>query len=161
MLKEILLWLFVIDLGIAFGAGVYEDRIILPQWFTRSPEGVLRVDSEAMRQTDTGRRFWAFVTTVPLTLLTLASLGAAWQSQGALRDWWLGAAAITLLERIGTFSYFIPTALKLMRADTLPESRAAAMASRWMQLSRVRVALNLAGWLGALKAFSLMGGLGG
>ena len=76
MLKEILLWLFVIDLGIAFGAGLYGERVILPQWFARSPEGGLRVNSQAMRQTDTGRRFWAFVTTVPLALLTLASLRA-------------------------------------------------------------------------------------
>jgi hypothetical protein len=27
---EILLWLFVMNLGIAYGAGVYEKRIILP-----------------------------------------------------------------------------------------------------------------------------------
>jgi hypothetical protein len=46
-----------------------------------------------------------------------------------VRDWWLGAVVITLFERIGTFSYFIPTALKLMRG-TLTESRAAAMASQ-------------------------------
>jgi len=29
-LAEVLLWLFVIDLGIAFGAGLYEKRIVLP-----------------------------------------------------------------------------------------------------------------------------------
>jgi hypothetical protein len=32
------------------------------------------VNAEAMRQTNTGLRFWAYVTTVPLTLLTLANL---------------------------------------------------------------------------------------
>ena len=31
-IPDILLWLFVINLGIAFGAGLYEQRIILPQW---------------------------------------------------------------------------------------------------------------------------------
>lgn len=29
--------------------------------------------------------FWVYVTTVPLTLLTLASLVAAWLSQGPMR----------------------------------------------------------------------------
>ena len=159
--KELLLWLFVIDLGIAFGAGLYEQRIVLPQWFSASRGTVLRFNSEAMRRTDTGRRFWVHVTTVPLTLLTLASLVVAWQSQGSVRDWWLGAAVITLLERIGTFSYFIPTALELMRAETLPESRAAAMASQWMRLNLLRAAFDLAGWLAALKAFSLLSALGG
>jgi hypothetical protein len=32
MWKEIVLWLFVIDLGIAFGAGIYEARVVIPQW---------------------------------------------------------------------------------------------------------------------------------
>jgi hypothetical protein len=116
----------------------------------------LQVDAEAMRRTDPGRRFWAFVTTLPLTLLTVASLAVAWRAQGPLRDWWLGAALITLVERIATFAYFIPTAAKLMRADTLPESTAAAMAARWARLDRLRGALGLAGWLAALKALSLL-----
>jgi hypothetical protein len=31
MWKEIVLWLFVINLGIAFGAGLYEARVVIPQ----------------------------------------------------------------------------------------------------------------------------------
>jgi hypothetical protein len=154
-IPAILLWLFVINHGIAFGAGLYEQRIILPQWFSRSPESGVRVNSAAMRSTDTGRRFWAFVTTVPLTLLTLANLVAAWQSQGPRRPWWLGAAEVTLVERIATFSYFIPTALRLMRAETLPAARVEAMASQWMALNHVRAAPALIGWLAALRALSL------
>jgi hypothetical protein len=54
---DILLWLFVINLGIAFGAGLYEQRIILPQWFSRLPELGIRANREAMRTTDTGQSF--------------------------------------------------------------------------------------------------------
>jgi hypothetical protein len=145
----ILLWLFVVDLGIACGAGLYEQRMIVPQWFSGS-----RVDSEAMRRTDPGRRFWAFVTTMPLTLLTLASLAVAWRAQGAMRSWWLAAAAITLVERAGTFAYFIPTALKMM-GDAAPAEAKSAMAARWSRLNLIRAGLGLAGWLAALKALSL------
>ena len=35
---EVLLWMFVIDLGIAFGAGIYEDRVVVPQWENTPPE---------------------------------------------------------------------------------------------------------------------------
>ncbi len=154
---EILLWLFVIDLGIAFGAGLYEQRIVLPLWFDRSSPGTIRVNREAMRSIDTGRKFWGFVTTVPLTLLTLVNLPLAWNSVWARREWWLAAALVTLLERIGTFSYFIPTAIKLMRVDTAPPEKLGAMASQWIALNRVRGALALAGWLAALKALSLPG----
>ncbi|MEK7795207.1 MAG: DUF1772 domain-containing protein [Candidatus Hydrogenedentota bacterium] len=152
---NILLWLFVINLGIAFGAGLYEQRVIFPQWFDRSPGPGVRVNSEAMRATDTGRSFWAFVTTVPLTLLTMANLVVAWQSQGTRHEWWLGAAVITLVERIATFSYFIPTAVRLMRSEALPSAKAGAMASRWIALNYFRAALALIGWLAALRALSL------
>jgi len=74
-----------------------------------------------------------------------------------LRGWLLAAGVITLLERIGTFSYFIPTALKLMRTGpgSLSEPRSAAVASQWRRLNLVRAALGLGGWLSALKALSL------
>ncbi len=145
-----------LNLGVAFGAGLYEQRIVLPQWFSRSSENGWRVDDEAMRRTDPGRSFWAYVTTVPLTLLTLASLTVTWNLGNSLKRWWLAAGIITLLERIGTFSYFIPTALKLMQAETVSATKS-AMASQWMRLNLLRTALNLAGWLAALKALSLLG----
>lgn len=37
----------------------------LAQWFSMSEKSGFRVNSEAMRQTNTGLRFWAYVTTVP------------------------------------------------------------------------------------------------
>jgi len=82
-----LLWLFVINLGTAFGTGIYEARIIGPQWASSPPEFVLRWNAEAARRPEPGRTFLAFVTTLPLTLLSLANLVAAWQAQGGRRDW--------------------------------------------------------------------------
>ena len=152
-IPEILLWLFVINLGIAFGAGLYEQRIIWPQWFAQSESGI-HVNSAAMWSTDTGRRFWLSVTTIPLSLLTLANLAAAWQSHGPRHSWWLGAAVITLLERIGSLSYIIPTALQLMREDALGSEKD-AKAPQWMALNHVRAALALIGWLAALRVLSL------
>ena len=107
-----------------------------------------------MRQDDTGRRFWAFVTTGPLTLLTLANLFAAWRAAGPVRGWWLAAGLIALADRVFTFSYFIPTMVGLMGAADSPASVAAA--TRWSHLNYVRHAIVLAAWLASLKAFSLL-----
>jgi len=74
----ILLWLFVINLGIAFGAGLYEHRIVVSRWIRASSATGVQWDVAAARQDDTGRRFWGFVTTGPLTLLTLANVVVAW-----------------------------------------------------------------------------------
>jgi hypothetical protein len=152
----ILLWLFVINLGIAFGAGLYESRIVVPDWIGTTPETGYFWNAEAARQDNTGLRFWVYVTTIPLTLLTLASLAAVWWTQGAMRYWWLFAALAALADRIFTFSYFIPTMLKLMRDET-SSANSVALALQWVNLGYVRHALALIAWVAALKAFSLWG----
>lgn len=107
-LSVVVLWLFVINLGIAFGAGLYESRVVAPLWASAPPT--------SLRTPESGLRFWAIVTTGPLTFLTLASLYLAWQAGGPLGAWWLAAAIAALVERLSTFAYFIPTMLRLQRS---------------------------------------------
>jgi lipoprotein signal peptidase len=152
--SRILLWLFVMNLGIAFGAGLYEHRIVVPHWLTSSPDGALHWNADAVQQDDTGRRFWAFVTTGPLTLLTLASLIIARKTADPLRRWWLASAGLSLLDRIFTFVYFIPAMVGLMHAADSAESVAAAV--RWSSFNYLRHVIVLAAWILALKAFSSM-----
>ena len=84
--RDILLWLFGLDLGIAFGAGIYEGKVVVRQWEDTPPQ----------TWPNTGLQFWVFVTTVPLTLLTLASPVAAWQDQEPRGYWWLAMEASEL-----------------------------------------------------------------
>ena len=152
-LRTFLLWLFLINLGIAFGAGLYEHRIVTPGWTSHDESG-MHWNGEAARRDDTGLRFWAYVTTGPLTLLTLASLVVAWKTSGPERGWWLTAALLVFADRVLTFSYFIPTMVGLMNAADTPASASAAQ--QWMNLNYLRHGLVLGGWLAALKAFSLL-----
>lgn len=155
-MSETILWLFVIVSGLAVGAGLYEMRINIPRWFPRK-DGVVSIDAAAMAADDPGRRFWAFVTTGPLTLLTVASLALAWHAATPRNWWWLVAAAVMLVERLATLGYFIPTAIRLLRPQTGVRGRASTMAARWTQLNVVRALVSLAGWLFALRALSLPG----
>jgi hypothetical protein len=147
------LWLFVINLGIAFGAGLYEHRIVVSKWIRTSPDSGKYWNAEAARQDDTGRKFWAFVTTVPLTLLTFANLAAAWGAPGAFRGWWLAAGLAALADRAFTFSYFIPTMVGLLRATDSPQS--VVVATRWRNLNYLRHAIMAIAWLASLRTFSL------
>lgn len=153
-LSRILLWLFVINLGIAFGAGLYEGRIVFSHWLVSSRDTGLHWNAAAAQRDNTGLRFWVFVTTIPLTLLTVANLFAAWRSSGPARGWWLAAGIAALADRIFTFSYFIPTMVRLVALPDSPESVAAAV--RWGHLNYLRHALVLGAWLTALKAFALV-----
>jgi hypothetical protein len=145
MWKEIVLWLFVINLGIAFGAGIYEARVVASQW----------ADIPPREWPNTGLLFWVYVTTVPLTVLTLVSLAAGWLSEGPLRSWYLAAVSIVILERIATFSYFIPTMIKLMGSEGPADADVKATLSQWLLMNHGRHLLTLCGWLCALRALSL------
>ena len=144
-IPKVLLWLFVINLGIALGAGIYEQRVVIPQWENIPPQ----------EWPNPGLQFWVYVTTVPLTLLTLANLVAAWLDRGPRRYWWLGAVAIIVVRRIATFAYFIPTMVWLQGTEGLSEAQVQTALSHWLFLDYGRHILTLAGWLAALKALSL------
>ena len=140
----ILLWLFVLTLGVGFGAGLYESRVVVPGWVDLPPES----------WPNTGLMFWVYVTTVPLTLLTLANIVAAWRDRSPRGPAWRAATAIAVIERLATFSYFIPTMVALMNeASTGPEVRATL--DQWMWLNHGRHVLTLSAWLAALRALSL------
>ncbi|AGC47028.1 hypothetical protein MYSTI_05752 [Myxococcus stipitatus DSM 14675] len=146
---EIILWLLVLNLGLSFGAGLYEHRIMLPRWLdAQGPHWF----SEEARRDNVGLRFWAFVSTGPLTLLTLASGFFALRAPGPLRAWWLGAVALVLVDRLLTFSYFIPTMMRLMQAPDSSESVASAV--QWSRLNHLRHLLVAAAWLCSLQALT-------
>ena len=154
-IAQLLLWLWVINLGIALGAGLYEAAIVFPQWLVAVPEGGYQWQAEAARAADTGLSFWVYVTTVPLTLLTLANAIAAWPQRGKLRRWWLGAVGLALAERLFTFGYFVPTMLHLM-GDDLSAIDAVDTALQWGHLNHLRHLLVVVAWLAALRTFSLL-----
>lgn len=150
--RTILLWLFVINLGIALGAGVYEGQIVVPDWIGTSSEAGAQWDADAARSDNTGVRFWVGVTTIPLTLLTLANLLLAVRASGTLRRWWLVASGAALADRIFTFAYFIPTMVALMNSEDSRE--AVETARQWASLNHIRHAIVLAALLAALKTFA-------
>jgi hypothetical protein len=150
-----LLWAYVLILGICCGAGLYESRIEVPRWLRPGPGGHLVWDREAAAASDAGLRFWVFVSTGPLTLLTLAGLAAAWSAPSPARGWWLAALAATLLDRGMTFGYFIPTMVKLVAGSAYAPAEAAAKALEWTRLGWIRHAANAFAWLAALRALTL------
>jgi hypothetical protein len=151
-LSEILLWLFIINVGTAFGAGLYESRIVIPQWTAAAGEG-FHWNADAARRADPGRRFWDSFATVPLTFLALASLVPAWYALSPRRELWLGAVTVVLIERIATFAYFIPALVRLQRQGA-PAAAVDAAASRWVTLNDVRTGVYLAAWVTALQALA-------
>lgn len=103
---------------------------------------------------NTGLMFWVYVTTVPLTLLTIANAVAAWRDATPRRHAWRVAVAIALLERVVTFGYFIPRMVSLMAEPSAGPEVSEAL-EQWMWLNHGRHVLTLSAWVAALRALSL------
>jgi hypothetical protein len=144
-LHTVLLWLFILNLGVAFGAGIYEARVVVPLWEKNFPHGFTEIE--------TGRRFWGFVTTVPLTCLCIASLVVAYRGDGLARGPWLISAMIVLAERLLTFGYFIPTIVRLQKSERSPENL--KRFALWKNINVLRNGMTLAAWILALRALSV------
>ena len=144
-LAPALLWLLVIFLGIGTGAGLYESRVVVPIWAETPPETWVQ----------TGTAFWAFVSTGPLTLIVLVSLAAVWRFDGPARSWWRAAIGIATVERIATFTYFIPTMVWLQQQTGMSAEVGSTLAT-WSALNHGRHVLAIAAWLLSLKALSLI-----
>ena len=97
-------------------------------------------------------RFWLYATTVPLTILTLASFVVLRWTDTETRKWWLIAACAALGDRLLSFAYFIPTMLQLTSGA---EPNARAVAFQWSQANWIRHAVAIIAWLAALQAFAL------
>lgn len=143
-----ILWLLVLDLGIALGAGLYESRVVLPTWLALAPN----------TWPNSGLSFWAYVTTGPLTLLLAASGFVLWRADSfglaaKRRSWWLRSLCVVLLERAFTFGYFIPTMLGMMQGELAAAVLEATFGS-WQLLNYGRHALTLCAWLCSLAALS-------
>jgi hypothetical protein len=151
--SRIVLWLWVINLGIALGAGLYESRIVMADWLYRQPDGNWFWDVAAARHSDTGLRFWAFASTGPLTLLTVANAAFGFRAPASLRRGWVGVASVGAIERAFTFSHFIPTMLRLMSGE-LGQQASVDLARQWEALNYVRHALVAVVLLGCMRVFA-------
>ena len=155
-LSDLSLWLFSIFLGISFGAGLYEARVVIPLWFGKNESGNHFVNYTNLKGIDPGKKFWAFITTVPLTLLTFANFILALKSEGEIQTWWLSASALILVERIATFTFFIPNIIRLQRKKDFPETFISAKISRWIQMNYLRNAVTLIAWIFTIETITLL-----
>ena len=154
-MTEILLLLYAVMLGTTFGAGLYEARIVIPFWFPQRPDKSYVADFDNQRKIDSGREFWGMITTGPLSLLTLANLYFAFNSRGAIQIWWLTASLIVLIERIITFSFFVPTLMKLRKNEDFPDREVDSLIFWWVRLNYLRNVSTLIALVFILRALTL------
>lgn len=159
-ISQVVLWLFVIMLGIELGAGLYETLVVLPLWASAIPDSVIGYyqhnAADPRFALGAGPRFWMFATP-GVGLLSIATLLTAFKTRAEHRKWRLIGAGLALIVVISTFAWFVPNIIKLGSSDVLNMGRdeVASVANWWVRLNWVRAAVYLLGWLAALRALSI------
>jgi hypothetical protein len=152
---KIIIWLFVIWVSIQYGAGLYEKRIIIPLWLEATPDQLTAV-LEASGQKDSALKFWVFVSPL-VALLALINLIFALRSKVSIRNWWLAASLLMLLNSIFTYTYFVPAMIKLWDASNLEPGWVSTSKIRWVNFNYIRLVIGTMGWICLLKTFSQLG----
>lgn len=160
MIGQILLWLFVIVLGIELGAGLYETLVVLPLWTSAIPESVIvyyrHNAADPQFALNAGGRFWMFQTPF-LGLVSIATLLSGLRTRPEHRKWRIAGTGLALLVVISTLAWFVPNIIKLGGQVVLTMSRddVASIANTWVTLNWVRVIVYSLAWLAGLRAFSI------
>ena len=153
---QLILWLFVIILGVNLGAGLYETRIVVPLWAGGVPETLAEGNPYGRVAIDAGVRFWAFVTSAAL-ILAIVALASAFWAPVVVRGWLIGAAVIEIVAVAWTLLYFRPTLIRLFmhHGEGMSADRIVSDVQRWVMLNNVRMVIVLVALCAALRALSL------
>ena len=155
-MTTVILWVFVIVLGLDLGAGVYEGRIVVPLWAGGVPATLAEGDPFRRVAIDAGIRFWAYMTSAAGILAAVTLVSAFWM-EGARRTWsWVGAVG-EIVAFAMTLLYFRPTLVRLFMghgAGLSPEAIRSTV-RRWVLWNRIRVVITLVAWCAALRALTL------
>ena len=156
MVARIVLWLFILSLGLDFGGGIYELRVLGPEWSRALIDHVPAAEAFVRMSPSAGTRFWIFVAPA-VAILAVALLVTGRKSASQHRRWRRIAGGVELFVVLTTFAYFAPTITTLLAPGHggLPLEAVAAKARLWFALNGGRAALSLGAWLAALRALSL------
>jgi hypothetical protein len=152
----LILSIFLLFVSLGMGAGLYEARVVYPNWATDALPATLGAKLISSGQAGAARRFWPFVSPAVLLLAILNSY-LAWQQVGAVRLVWLAASLTIIVKSLATYVYFAPTMMRSFEHATRMEAtHLRRMISQWTMLSRLRAVAEFIAWAAGVYALVLM-----
>jgi hypothetical protein len=159
-IAQIILWLFVMCLGIEIGAGLYEALVVVPVWASAPPDSVLayfhRNVANLQFALNPGGNFWLIFT--PLTgLLAVVTLLSGLKTAPGHRKWRIAGTVLAIIVVAATFAWFVPTIIILMSEEVTKLSGATITSKTnwWVRLNWVRAAAYIIAWVAALRALTI------
>jgi hypothetical protein len=152
---QILLWLFVVALGVLLGGAIYEALVVTPLWAGAPPESVWGWNANP-RYAIVPKNFWGVVSPL-VTLLSLAAAVAGWAATPARRRWLVLSAGCFFVVTLSTILYFVPiiVALLVKNGAGLSAEEITTKAHNWVNYGWLRFALVVVSLLAALRALGM------
>lgn len=147
MITTIAVVLLLFTLTLSMGGGLYEILVIYAGWKHDVHPLTLRAKLESSGQNLAAKRFWPLVSPTQ-ALLAIINIVLAWNHPGEARGYWLAAAAAIFINRLITFSYFIPVMIRtIMQPEKIEPARLQAIVKQWIALSPLRLIPEIFAWI--------------
>ena len=155
-MSEILLWAFVVMVGILTGGGLFERAVLVHVWSSDPPDSVRSWNANPKYALDPPRRFFMYVT-LPVMVLTPWNAFNAWRSDGPERFWLLLSTGLVVLVIAVTVGYFAPLMLALTerKGEGMDSDTIVRKVRAWVTLQYFRLGILFLGWRAAIQALRL------
>lgn len=147
MITTIATVLLFLTVTLGLGGGLYEILVIYPGWKYDVDPLTLRSKLQSSGQMLAIKRFWPIVSPAQV-LLSIVNIVLAWNHKGGAQAYLLAAAVAVFVDRVITFSYFIPVMIrKIMQPETIEAPRLRKIVKQWTDLSPLRLVFGLFVWI--------------
>ncbi|MBS1605801.1 MAG: DUF1772 domain-containing protein [Bacteroidetes bacterium] len=132
---------------LGLGGGLYEILVIYPGWKQNVAPLTLREKLHTSGQMLAIKRYWPIVSPAQV-LLSVVNIVLALNYKGEARPWLMAAAVTVFVDRVITFSYFIPVMTRvIMQPENIEAPRLQKTVDRWTMLSPIRIVIGLLAWI--------------
>ncbi|GGB12548.1 hypothetical protein [Puia dinghuensis] len=139
--------LLLLTVTLGMGGGLYEILVIYPGWEHNVDPLTLRAKLQSSGQILAAKRFWPIASPAQV-LLSVINIPLAWNHTGGAHVYLLAGAVAVFINRVITFSYFIPVMIrKIMQPETIEAARLQGIVKKWTALSPLRLVFELFAWI--------------
>jgi hypothetical protein len=154
-IDEVLLCAFIFSVGIGIGGGLYETRVVYPNWVKDPTPDGLSEKLISSGQAGAATRYWPLVSPAS-ALLAILNVFLSWHQAGAVRSLWLMSSLAIVLKSTATYGYFVPTYIRQIAKPRVMDSAALRRVVRtWAGLSPLRIVVETFAWITGMWAILL------
>jgi len=153
---QILLCAFIFSVGMGIGGGVYETRVVYPNWIKEPTPNGLGERLVSSGQAGAARRYWPLISPTS-ALLALINSFFAWHQTGLVRTLWLTSSVLIIFKSAGTYAYFVPTYIRrIAKPETMDIMSLRRVVRTWTNLSPLRVLVETFAWITGIWALMIV-----